>query len=182
MQITTGAAVTAAQLDIGAQQLGRDDREFVLESRADVCSVADELARQARHSLLLITESLEPAVFDRQPFLDAAGSLARRYRDSHFWIVVQDARAAISKGHRLIELSRRLSTHIRIRRPAPHHRGDPRTYLLSDNAGYFNRPLSSRYEGTANFNDPGTVEVLKKHFMEIWEQGIPEEEMRRLYL
>lgn len=182
MQITTNIPVTAAQLDIGAQQLGRDDREFILESREDVRSVAVELARQAQHSLLLVTGNLEPLVFDQQPFLDAISSFARRNAGSHFSIVVQDGRMAVSNGHRLIELARRLSTHIQIRRPAPHHRGIPRTYLLSDNAGYFNRPLSSRYEGTANFNDPGVVEVLKRHFMEIWEQAVPDEEMRRLYL
>ena len=182
MQTMTGTPVTAEQVDIGAQQLGRDNREFVLASREDVCSVAVALASQAQHSLLLVTRNLEPAIFDRQPLLDAVSGLARLYRDSHFWILLQDGRTAISNGHRLIELSRRLSTHIQIRRPAPHHRGDPRTFLLSDSTGYLNRPLADRYEGTANFNDPGKGRVLRKHFMEVWEQAVPDEEMRRLYL
>lgn len=182
MQMMTGTPVTAAQLDIGAQQLGRDNREFILESGADVRSVAVALASQAQHCLLLLTDNLEPAIFDRQPFLDAVSGLARLYRDSHFLILLQNGRTAISSGHRLIELSRRLSTHIQIRRPAPHHRGDPRTFLLSDNAGYLYRPLAGRYEGSANFNDPGTVRVLENHFMEVWEQAVPDEEMRRLYL
>ena len=54
--------------------------------------------------------------------------------------------------------------------------------MVYNDAGYFYRPLASRYEGTANFNNPGQTAVLKKYFMEVWEQSQADEEMRRLQL
>lgn len=175
-------AITASQMDLDAQQLGLSNTEFMLETLDDVCAVTDALAMQARRSLLLVTDNLEPVIFDRQPFLDAVSGLARRHPNSFFRIMLQDGRQTVSHGHRLIELSRRLNSHIQIRRPAEHHRGRHRTFMVSDSVGYFNRPLPSRYEGTANFNDPGEVETLTKLFMEMWEHGSPDPEMQRLHI
>ena len=175
-------AITASQVDLGTQQLGQSNTEFMLVTRDDVCAIVDALAAQAHHSLLLVTDNLEPGVFDRQPFLDAVSTLARNHPNSYFWIILQDGRKTVTEGHRLIELSRRLSSHIQIRRPAEHHRDRHRTFMVSDSVGYFNRPLPGRYEGTANFNDPGEVETLTKQFMEMWEHGSPDPEMQRLHL
>ena len=108
--------VPVSQSDIDILQLGIDSREFVLETREDVRIVATALARQAQHTLLLHTEDLEPAIFDNTPFLEAASSLARNRRDSCFRILLNNGRKAIQVEHRLIELSRRLSSDIQIRR------------------------------------------------------------------
>jgi hypothetical protein len=54
--------------------------------------------------------------------------------------------------------------------------------LICDDAGYFYRPLASRYEGAANFNNPGEVAKLEKYFMELWERSEPDSEMRELHV
>ncbi len=174
--------VPVSQSDIDILQLGIDSREFVLETREDVRIVATALARQAQHTLLLHTEDLEPAIFDNTPFLEAASSLARNRRDSCFRILLNNGRKAIQVEHRLIELSRRLSSDIQIRRPAPQYQNYHKTFFLSDDAGFLYRPLSSRYEGIADFNNPGKVSELTRYFMEVWEHSEPDEEMRRLHL
>jgi hypothetical protein len=174
--------VPVSQSDIDILQLGIDSREFVLETREDVRIVATALARQAQHTLLLHTEDLEPAIFDNPPFLNAASNLARNRRDSCFRILLNNGRKAIQVEHRLIELSRRLSSDIQIRRPAPQYQNYHKTFFLSDDAGFLYRPLSSRYEGIADFNNPGKVSELTRYFMEVWEHSEPDEEMRRLHL
>ena len=55
-------------------------------------------------------------------------------------------------------------------------------FLLADDTGYLHRPLYSRYEGTAGFNNPAMNLRLKRYFTEVWERSIPDVEMRRLYL
>ena len=44
------------------------------------------------------------------------------------------------------------------------------------------RPIAARFEGTANFHDPGKVADWEKYFMAVWERSQPDEEFRRLYL
>ena len=182
MSSATDDQIPADELDIASMQLGIDDLEFALQSREQVRSVAQSLAMQAQRELLLHTEAMEPEIFDQQAFLDAVSSLVRKHQNAHVWILVEDGHKAVQHGHRLIELSRRLGTNIQIRRPPVQYRNYGKTFLLCDGVGYLYRPLARRYEGVANFNDPGQTTVLKKYFIEVWEQSQAEGEMRRLHL
>jgi len=182
MSSATDDQIPADELDIASMQLGIDGLEFALQSREQVRSVAQSLAMQAQRELLLHTEAMEPEIFDQQAFLDAVSSLVRKHQNAHVWILVEDGHKAVQHGHRLIELSRRLGTNIQIRRPPVQYRNYGKTFLLCDGVGYLYRPLARRYEGVANFNDPGQTTVLKKYFIEVWEQSQAEGEMRRLHL
>lgn len=182
MNSATDDQIPADELDIASMQLGIDGLEFALQSREQVRSVAQSLAMQAQRELLLHTEAMEPEIFDQQAFLDAVSSLVRKHQNAHVWILVEDGHTVVQHGHRLIELSRRLGTNIQIRRPPVQYRNYGKTFLLCDGVGYLYRPLARRYEGVANFNDPGQTTVLKKYFMEVWEQSQAEGEMRRLHL
>ena len=182
MSSATDDQIPADELDIASMQLGIDDLEFALQSREQVRSVAQSLAMQAQRELLLHTEAMEPEIFDQQAFLDAVSSLVRKHQNAHVWILVEDGHKAVQHGHRLIELSRRLGTNIQIRRPPVQYRNYGKSFLLCDGVGYLYRPLARRYEGVANFNDPGQTTVLKKYFIEVWEQSQAEGEMRRLHL
>jgi hypothetical protein len=171
-----------AQLTADDQQLGIRNLEFELDSRAGVSAVAERMADQASRSLLLHTENLEPAVYDRSAFLEAVSRLARSNKHARIWILVQDPGQAVRSGHRLIELSRRVSTRIQIRRPGQEYRNFHETFLLADSSGYLHRKHANRYEGIANFNDPGKVADWVKYFMEVWERSEPDAEIKRLYL
>jgi hypothetical protein len=171
-----------AQLAVANQQLGIRNLEFGLDSRASVTAVAERLACSASRSLLLHTENLEPAIYDRPSFLEAVSRLARSHKQARVWILVQDSGRAVRSGHRLIELSRRLSSRIQIRRPGQEYRNFHETFLLADSSGYLYRKNPGRYEGVANFNDPGKVADWGKYFMEAWERSEPDLETKRLYL
>lgn len=182
MNTSTENPVPAEELDIASMQLGIDRIEFTLHRREEVCATAQALAEQAKRGLMLLTPDLEPAVFDQQPFLDAISALARQHRDAYFRILLLDSRRILQHGHRLIELSRRLSPNIEFRRPPPDYQDTGKTFLVCDDAGYFFRPLASRYEGTANFNNPGEVARLKKYFMELWGRSEADSELRLLHV
>lgn len=182
MDATNTGKTVYAQLTTDDQQLGTSNLEFELESRDDVSAVAECMAGQASRSLLLHTENLEPAIYDRSVFLDAVSQLARTHAQARIWILLQDPRKVVHSGHRLIELSRRLSTAIQIRRPGQEYRNFHESLLLADNGGYVHRKNPGRYEGVANFNDPGKVAEWKKYFMEVWERSEPDAEIKRLYL
>ena len=153
-----------------------------LKSREDACSAACKLAEQAKQRLLLHSDNLDAALFDQQPFLDAVTRLALNHRDAMVLILIHDARRAVQENNRMIELARRLSSHIQLRRPAVQHRHCHETFLLADNNGYLQCALPGRYEGTASFNDPGKTSDLKRYFMEVWDHAEVDPELRRLHL
>lgn len=172
----------ASQINLDELQLGVTSLEFEVERRREACAVAHALAAQAQRTLLLHTEDLEPAIYDETAFLDAVSRLARTHSQSRIWILIQDTRKVVQNGHRLIESARRMSSAIQMRCPAPQYRNYHESFLLADDCGYLHRPITARYEGTANFHDPGKVAYWEKYFMEVWERSEPDEEIRRLYL
>ena len=174
--------VALSQLDLEELRLGSSNREFELETRDDARRVAQALVAQAQHTLLLHTEDLEPMVYDRQAFIDAVSRLATTHRNARIWILVQEPRKVVQHGHRLVELSRRLNTFVQFRRPCSDYRSFHETFLLADNCGYLHRRNPNRYEGTANFHDPGKATDWVKYFMEVWERSEPDEELKRLHL
>jgi len=171
-----------SQLTAADRRLGIGSLEFELDSRADVVAVTDQMASQASRSLLLHTESLEPDIYDTVPFLDAVSQLASSHAMARIWILVQDSRRVVQSGHRLVDLSRRLSTAIQIRRPAQEYQDFHESFLLADTCGYLHRRNPSRFEGVANFNDPGKVAERMRYFIEVWERSEPDAELKRLYL
>lgn len=182
MNTTTGDSIPAGELDIASMQLGIDRLEFTLQSREDVRIMAQTLAQQARRGMFLLTHDLEPAIYSKLPFLEAVSKLARQHKEACLRVLILDSRRTLQSGHRLIELSRRLGTNIQFRRPPPDYQNTGKTFLLCDDAGYFFRPLASRYEGTANFDNPGEVASLKKYFMELWDRSEPDSEMQVLHV
>lgn len=163
-------------------RLGASDLQFEVGSQAEVRAVTLALAAQTQRTLLIHTEDLQSAIYDEPTFLAQISRVARAHGQSHIWILIQDGRKAVQRGHRLVETARRLSSAIQLRRPAPQYRTFHESLLLADGLGYLHRPIAARYEGTANFHDPGTVVAWEKYFMEVWEHSEPDEEIRRLYL
>ncbi len=182
MNITNESTIATAPANIDALRLGVDRDMVKLAGSDDVRSVAVELARQAQRTLLLHTFDLEARIYDRQPFIEAVSALVRSNPGSCFDVLIQDAGRIVKEGHRLVELARRLGSSIQIRRCAQQYRRYSGTFLLADNSGYLYRPLSSRYEGLASFNNAGEVARLGKYFREVWERSDADTELRRLYV
>ena len=97
-------------------------------------------------------------------------------------MLLKDAEPLIKYGHRLIELSRRLSSMIGIRTIHPHYREYNEAYMVFDERGIIKRRYADRYEGIANFNDPIQARELLTLFNEIWNISEPDPNLRRLHI
>jgi hypothetical protein len=171
-----------APLKADSLRLGVDREELRLTGSDDVRTTVVALASQARRTMLLHTFDLEARIYDRLPFIEAVSALVRRHPGACFDVLVQNVDRVIKDGHRLVELARRLGSSIQLRHCAQQYRGYCSTFLLVDDAGYLYRPLSSRYEGLASFNNPAEVARLGKYFREVWEHSDSNMELRRLYI
>ena len=152
-----------------------------LSQRADVRRAALDLACAARRSLALLSAALEPAVFDQSALIEAVAALARR-RDARLRILVREPRYVMARGHGLVELARRLSTTIELRRPHPQHRDVTEQLLVTDEVGLLFRPTELHYEGWASLHAPVEARRRLRFFDEMWSLAEPDPELQRLYL
>ena len=153
--------------DLDTLVLGQSDGPVELQTSADNCEAAVAMIRQAQRSLVIFSRDLDGKIFDDTQLVGAVKDLVLRSRHSQVRIITRDISRIISRGHRLVDLYRRLPTYMDIRLPAKEHESYNSAFLVVDKTGVIFRSHADRYEGTANFNDQKTVEDLSKMFSDM---------------
>lgn len=163
-------------------QLGVSHQRLSLHDAAACTTLASDLVRQARREVLLHTYDLDPRLYDNTLFIEAMSQFLRQNHRAYGRILLQDSSGIIKTGHRLIELSRRLSSRLELRKTAAEQPTDPQAFLVADGYGYLHRELASRYEATGDYYDPMRAQALAHLHTQYWEQAQPDGELRRLHL
>lgn len=168
--------------DLQNQILGENRELIRLESRDDNRLAANRMVEQGQLSLLLFTPNLDPRIFDTNEFIEAVKKLALVSKHSKIYILIQDPSAAVTRGHRIVELARKISSHIFINRADEEDHDRVDSFMVVDETGVIHRPYAERYEGSVEFNNLGRARLLTKEFKDAWERSVPEPELRRLHL
>jgi hypothetical protein len=101
---------------------------------------------------------------------------------SRIRILIKDPSRCIREGHRILELSQRLSSYIELRKPGYNHRDFNEAFLIADDIGLLRKRQADRYEGMVNFNTPLEAGEKIKFFTDIWETAEIDPNLRRIYL
>ena len=162
--------------------IGDESGAIRLERREDNAAAAARLAGEARRSLHLFSRDLDPYLYNRAEFLDPLRRLATAGRRARIEILVLDSRRAVLDGHRLIEMGRRLSSVIELRKLHPDYSERLETFLIADERGLLYRQQSDLFEGKVDFNAPAEAKQLLKLFNEAWAKSGPDPELSRLHV
>ncbi|MEP6391125.1 MAG: GNAT family N-acetyltransferase [Halioglobus sp.] len=146
----------------------------------------DELAiglcQTASRHLCILSPTLDSKVFDNRELTQALSALARRGRQSQIRILVQDSRAIVQRGHRLLELSRRLPTKIKLHKLAEHPDWKGQTVIIRDRDGVLFKPGDTDHKG---FYEPDSPSSTLQHldlFDELWRHSAQDVEFRSMGL
>ena len=167
---------------LGTLQLGMSSPTMELESPGDTRHAIDIMAGQATASIEIFSRDLDPGDYDREAFLQAISRFCRATPVSRLRILVQDPLSVVKRGHRLVELSRKLSSRIELRQPHADYRNYNEAFLVADQCGLIHREQANHYEGIASFYDPTAARRLLTFFTEVWERSEQHPEFRRLNL
>ena len=168
--------------DIENYRLGETDRILELENRAENILVTNHMAKQCHRSLNIISRDLDPIVFDTGEFTDAVKYLALRHRRAQIQIIVFEPDTIVKRGHRLLELSGKLSSFIELRKAHYSFNDYNECLMVADTTGYIHRQNGERYESTSNFKDRRQSTYLLKQFAEMWELATPDPNFRKMML
>jgi predicted GNAT family N-acyltransferase len=152
-----------------------------VEDREGATLLLLKLIGLARREVSIITRDLDLGWLDQEPVLEALKQLATSGRGARIRILVHDPEPAVKNNHRLIPLAQRLTSIFQFRVPGTE---DDRQFagalVLNDRGGFLLRTLGSRWEGEGDTYAPGRHRELQKQFDEMWERGLPCDELRRL--
>lgn len=168
--------------DIEDYRLGETNKLLQLETRADNIQVVNHMAKQCQRSLHIISRKLDPVIFDTAEFADAVKYLALRHRRAQIQIIVFEPNVIVKRGHRLLELSGKLSSFIQLRKAHYTYNDYNECLMLADATAYIHRKNSERYEGTVNFKDRRQATNYLRQFNEMWELASPDPNLRKMMM
>ena len=169
-------------IDLTTYKLGETDQLIEVESREDLRQLILAMSEQTQHRILIFSHQLDNSLFDTEELYDAIKNLAVRSQRTHVHILLQDARPMTRNSHRLLDLTRRISSHMSIKITAREHREIFETFIVFDDQAYIIQDNPERYDARGNFYSPLQTRQLAEQFLEMWEQGIIDNTLRRLSL
>lgn len=161
------------------RMLGNDAGRFIVNNRA---AVALEIARQSRRHLRLLSHTLDHELFDNDDFASAISQLARASRCSEIRLLVIDVKPIVERGHRLLDLCRRLSTTLHIRRADCEPEDIKENFIVADDRAVLCYALREPEKAWADFNNRPLAEDYTAQFDELWHRSINDPELRLLHI
>ena len=136
------------------------------------------LIQQARRTLYLYTPDLEPWLYHHSSIQEACTQLLLGNPRNRLMILLRDSTRAVKEGHRLLNLSRRLSSYCQIRRINPDYPSEEHAFLLADDCGLLLRPEPGEYAGYVHYNNAGRVRQLIAQFEQTWNTSVLDPNLR----
>ena len=136
----------------------------------------------ANRTIRIYSQFLDHALFDDQAVVAALSSFVRRGPPATLRILVHTANLVISRGHRLLELARRLDSKIEIRLVPGELAEDTHSCLILDELAFLLLPDHREYKAFANRYDPVQATKLAERFDYLWRRSESDPELRALRL
>jgi hypothetical protein len=145
--------------------------------------VCDEVLAGARRQLRIFAPDLDRQLLNRERVNELLVRLARHNPTARVRILVSDPGTAVTEGHRLIYLARRLPSFISIRVLDGDINGKEESWILADDQALLWRPdYRHLRNGIVHRHDPGRSHALKSVFDEQWDQSRTDPSLRQLHL
>lgn len=152
------------------------------DGREEALSALSEYLTKPRRTLYLYSQHLDSSLFDKTEVLDALSEFVRAAAQNRLRILIHSSQLAVARGHRLVELARRLESKVEIRMVPSDMANEDKTYLCWDNKGYWLLPDYANYLGQTNDADSVSATRLAAEFERTWQRSVSDPELRLLGL
>lgn len=163
-------------------EIGEQTGELTIDDSQDNYQTLLNMLNKGRRSLAVYSRYLDGKLYDQQEFNEALRRLATRHPQSRIRILIRDIDPLVKSGHRLIELSRHLSSSMEIREIHKEYANNLESFFIVDERAVLHRQQADRYQGIVNYNDPKLAHYLLQHFNEVWDHSQVPTDARRLHL
>lgn len=147
------------------------------------CSAAlTKVLQSARRRVLILSPYLDHELFDKPAVVDALSELARSAPRVEIKILIFDSKLIVDRGHRIIELARRLDEKIKIRVLGQLPNAESSSFVCADLDAYWLLPAYDKHDGVCDLANPVTNRRLSEVFDTAWAKSSEDTELRTLRL
>lgn len=162
--------------------LGETDIRVELSHLVMLQNAAITLLAQSKREILIVTPDLEHARFDNDAFINALSAFSRSSRYTVTRLLIANPSMAVTEGHRLVKLARKLSSLIDIRQL---HDDDidvsqAQAWIVADDIGLLRCTNRDPWQGSLLPKGTPYAQQARSRFMEWWERGTEIQDFREL--
>jgi len=140
-----------------------------------------EVLTQARSVVRWFTMDLEYLISDNQECYQLLLNFCKNNPKARFEILLHNPKAMASIGHRLIILSQRLTTAIKIKHTHPEYvKNTPSAFVVVDSRHVYWKPIATAWDGQLKMDSPLIAKTWDTLFKEAWEQSSFDSQLRSL--
>lgn len=142
----------------------------------------NEILVDARREIVILSQALDPALYDQAACCDRLFDLIKRNHQSRIRVLISNLEAIRLKDHRLLNLAQQTPSFIEIRLQDTRYRSECREWLISDARSVLYREQAERSEGIFAPHDRHWALELYNQFEEMWQVAEQHPDLRRLTL
>jgi hypothetical protein len=160
-----------------------ESSSILLEGRSACQDAVKTLILGAVQRVCIITQRLEPELYNHVDIHDHLVQLATSNRKADIRIIAHDTRVAANRGHCLIQLVQKLPTFAQIRITViPAHQNFRESWLIVDEGAYLRIRNPERYDGYYEIDNKLECRSYYDKFIDMWEACEQDQNTRRLSL
>lgn len=136
--------------------------------------------QSAQREVSIFSPLLDHGLFDLPETISALSNFARSAARCRVEIILQDSKLAVERGHRLIDLTRRLDQKMSIKRLGEPFDEQTSSFVLADRSAYWMLPSYEEYNGVWYLNAAVNNQRLRDVFSQAWQKSREDPELRIL--
>lgn len=173
---------TDDQADFSNLTLGTDHPVREVDTSEAVSRACVALISQASREIVITTRDLDPKVFNDSNIILALREFLLSSRRVRLRILLKQPETVARRGHRLLELTQRLTSLAEIRVPAAEFNNHNTAYVVADGMGIVYRGFADRFDASVSFNDRNHAREMLREFDEMWQTSVEASSLRRISL
>ena len=137
-----------------------------------------ELVRGAERSVRILSDTLDPDLFDHEALSAELSRLVRSGRQGEVRILVKDSHNLVKRSHQLATLHRRLVSSVQVRKLTQFPEHYVTNYVIVDGRGILFLPMLDDKVCFVNADDRALAKHYAEQFDELWSRSGPDPELR----
>ncbi len=135
----------------------------------------------ARSLIRWYSQDLDYLISDNQQCYQLLLDFCKNNPKARFEILLHDPKALASRGHRIITLSQRLTSTIKIKQTNDDYtKSNPASFVVVDSKHVYWKPVGTVWEGQLKVDSPLVAQTWNNLFKDAWEQSVVDSQLRNL--
>lgn len=165
------------RLTLQARQLGQHAGQFAIQDYRAACA---DIIAQTQQQLCILSQHLDHSVFDNDNIVASISTLSRKSRYTEVRILILDSKKIVERGHRLLDLQRRLSSKILLRKTHALPSDVKNNLLISDRCGLIVQSIKEPEKIWGDYNNQPVAISHLDQFNYWWDKATVDNNLRLL--